>query len=223
MTKIVHPYAHRLGIIKDWKSRWFSSNAEFRLNLKGDMMMRDWITKKLNNQYIGLVEIERNPKSIKVMINTSRPGVVIGKNGEGVTAVKKALEKILIKVGENQKTLNLIVEVVEIKVPEANASIVSQMIAEGIEKRLPYRRVLKSTVENVMAAKDVKGVRIYLGGRLAGADMARSEEIKRGRIPLQTIRADIDFCRNKAHMPYGDLGIKVWIYKGDIFANKNKN
>jgi small subunit ribosomal protein S3 len=223
MTKIVHPYAHRLGIIKDWKSRWFSSNAEFRLNLKGDMMMRDWITKKLNNQYIGLVEIERNPKSIKVMINTSRPGVVIGKNGEGVTAVKKALEKILIKVGENQKTLNLIVEVVEIKVPEANASIVSQMIAEGIEKRLPYRRVLKSTVEKVMAAKDVKGVRIYLGGRLAGADMARSEEIKRGRIPLQTIRADIDFCRNKAHMPYGDLGIKVWIYKGDIFANKNKN
>ncbi len=220
MTKIVHPYAHRLGIIKDWKSRWFSINADFRLNLKGDMLMRDWITKNLKNQYIGLVEIERNSKAIKVLINTSRPGVVIGKSGEGVIKIKKSLEKILLKIGE--KNPNLQIEVVEIKNPEGNASIVSQMIAEGIEKRLPYRRVLKQTVEKVMAVKDIKGIRIYLGGRLAGADMARSEEIKRGRIPLQTIRADIDYARHKAHMPYGDLGIKVWIYKGDIFNKAQK-
>ncbi len=220
MTKIVHPYAHRLGIIKDWKSRWFSVNADFRLNLKGDMMMRDWLTKNLKNQYIGLVEIERNSKAIKVLINTSRPGVVIGKSGEGVIKIKNALEKILLKIGE--KNPNLQIEVVEIKNPEGNASIVSQMIAEGIEKRLPYRRVLKQTVEKVMAVKDIKGIRIYLGGRLAGADMARSEEIKRGRIPLQTIRADIDYARHKAHMPYGDLGIKVWIYKGDIFNKAQK-
>lgn len=220
MTKIVHPYSHRLGIIKDWKSRWFSVNADFRLNLKGDMMMRDWITKNLKNQYIGLVEIERNSKAIKVIINTSRPGVVIGKSGDGVIKIKNALEKILLKIGE--KNPNLQIEVVEIKNPEGNASIVSQMIAEGIEKRLPYRRVLKQTVEKVMAVKDIKGIRIYLGGRLAGADMARSEEIKRGRIPLQTIRADIDYARHKAHMPYGDLGIKVWIYKGDIFNKTQK-
>ena len=220
MTKIVHPYAHRLGIIKDWKSRWFSVNADFRLNLKGDMMMRDWLTKNLKNQYIGLVEIERNSKAIKVIINTSRPGVVIGKSGEGVVKIKNSLEKILLKIGE--KNPNLQIEVVEIKNPEGNASIVSQMIAEGIEKRLPYRRVLKQTVEKVMAVKDIKGIRIYLGGRLAGADMARSEEIKRGRIPLQTIRADIDYARHKAHMPYGDLGIKVWIYKGDIFKKTQK-
>lgn len=220
MTKIVHPYAHRLGIIKDWKSRWFSLNADFRLNLKGDMMMREWLTKNLKNQYIGLVEIERNSKAIKVIINTSRPGVVIGKSGDGVIKIKNALEKILLKLGE--KAPNLQIEVVEIKNPEGNASIVSQMIAEGIEKRLPYRRVLKQTVEKVMAVKDIKGIRIYLGGRLAGADMARSEEIKRGRIPLQTIRADIDYARHKAHMPYGDLGIKVWIYKGDIFNKTQK-
>jgi small subunit ribosomal protein S3 len=220
MTKIVHPYAHRLGIIKDWKSRWFSLNADFRLNLKGDMMMREWLTKNLKNQYVGLVEIERNSKAIKVIINTSRPGVVIGKSGEGVIKIKNALEKILLKLGE--KAPNLQIEVVEIKNPEGNASIVSQMIAEGIEKRLPYRRVLKQTVEKVMAVKDIKGIRIYLGGRLAGADMARSEEIKRGRIPLQTIRADIDYARHKAHMPYGDLGIKVWIYKGDIFNKAQK-
>ena len=220
MTKIVHPYSHRLGVIKDWKSRWFSVNADFRLNLKGDMLMRDWITKNLKNQYIGLVEIERNSKATKVIINTSRPGVVIGKNGEGVIKIKNALEKILLKIGE--KNPNLQIEVIEIKNPEGNASIVSQMIAEGIEKRLPYRRVLKQTVEKVMAVKDIKGIRIYLGGRLAGADMARSEEIKRGRIPLQTIRADIDYARHKARMPYGDLGIKVWIYKGDIFNKTQK-
>ncbi len=215
MTKIVHPYSHRLGIIKDWKSRWFSTDAEFRKNFKGDIMMREWIEKNLKGQFIGLTEIERTAKVIKVIIHTSRPGIVIGKSGEGSTKIRTALEKILVKTGE--KKPNLQVEVVEIRNPEASASIVSQMIAEGIEKRLPYRRVLKQIVEKVMAVKDVKGVRIYLGGRLAGADMARSEEIKRGRVPLQTFRADIDYARNKAHMPYGDIGIKVWIYKGEVF------
>lgn len=217
MTKIVHPYSHRLGIIKDWKSRWFSTNAEFRKNFKGDILMREWIEKKLKGQFVGLVEIERTAKAIKVMIHTSRPGIVIGKSGEGVTKIKAALEKILVKEAK-EKNPNLQVEVLEIKNPEGSASIVGQMIAEGIEKRLPYRRVLKQMVEKVMAVKDVKGVRIYLGGRLAGADMARSEEIKRGRVPLQTFRADIDYSRHKANMPYGDIGIKVWIYKGEIFS-----
>ena len=215
MTKIVHPYAHRLGITKDWKSRWFSLNADFRKHFRGDIIMREWLEKNLKGQFVGLIEIERNTKVIKVLINTSRPGIVIGKSGEGVIKIKTALEKILVKVGEVKP--NLQIEVVEIKNAEANASIVSQMVAEGIEKRLPYRRVLKQVVEKVMAVKDIKGVRIYLGGRLGGADMARSEEIKRGRVPLQTLRADIDYARNKAHMLYGDIGIKVWIYKGDIF------
>ncbi len=216
MTKIVHPYAHRLGIIKDWKSRWFSLNADFRKNFKGDILMREWIEKNLKGQFIGLVEIERNTKAIKVIINTSRPGIVIGKSGEGVIKIRTALEKLLTKHAKEIKP-NIQIEVVEIKNPEANAAIVGQMIAEGIEKRLPYRRVLKQIVEKVMAVKDIKGVRIYLGGRLGGADMARSEEIKRGRVPLQTFRADIDFSRAKAHMLYGDIGIKVWIYKGEIF------
>ena len=128
MTKIVHPYSHRLGIIKDWKSRWFSLNSDFRRNLKGDIMMREWITKNLKNQYIGLVEIERNSKAIKVIINTSRPGIVIGKSGDGVIKIKNALEKILVKLGE--KNPNLQIEVVEIKTPEANASIVSQILID---------------------------------------------------------------------------------------------
>jgi small subunit ribosomal protein S3 len=178
--------------------------------------MREWIEKNLKGQFIGLVEIERNTKSIKVIIHTSRPGIVIGKSGEGVTKIKNSLEKVLVKQAKEIKP-NLQVEVLEIRNAEGNAAIVSQMIAEGIEKRLPYRRVLKQMVEKTMAIKDIQGIRIYLGGRLGGADMARSEEIKRGRVPLQTLRADIDFHRNKAHMLYGDIGIKVWIYKGDIF------
>lgn len=216
MTKVVHPYAHRLGIIKDWKSRWFSLNADFRRNFKGDILMREWIEKNLKGQFIGLVEIERSSKAIKVIINTSRPGIVIGKSGEGVIKIRLALEKLLVKKAGEVKP-NIQIEVLEIKNPEANASIVGQMVADGLEKRLPYRRVLKQIVEKVMAVKDIKGVRIYLGGRLGGADMARSEEIKRGRVPLQTFRADIDFSRAKAHMLYGDIGIKVWIYKGEIF------
>ncbi len=216
MTKIVHPYAHRLGITKDWKSRWFSLNSDFRKHFKGDILMREWLEKNLKGQFVGLIEIERTQKTIKVIINTSRPGIVIGKSGDGVIKIKAALEKILVKQAGEVKP-NLQIEVVEIKNAEANAAIVSQMIAEGIEKRLPYRRVLKQVVEKVMAVKDIQGVRIYLGGRLGGADMARSEEIKRGRVPLQTLRANIDFARNKAHMLYGDIGIKVWIYKGDIF------
>jgi small subunit ribosomal protein S3 len=216
MTKIVHPYAHRLGITKDWKSRWFSLNADFRKHFKGDILMRAWLEKNLKGQFVGLIEIERNTKVIKVIINTSRPGIVIGKSGDGVIKIKAALEKILVKHAKEVKP-NLQIEVIEIKNAEANASIVGQMIAEGIEKRLPYRRVLKQIVEKVMAVKDIQGVRIYLGGRLGGADMARSEEIKRGRVPLQTLRANIDFSRHKAHMLYGDIGIKVWIYKGDIF------
>ncbi len=216
MTKIVHPYSHRLGIIKDWKSRWFSTNGEFRKNFKGDILMRQWIEKNLKGQFVGLVEIERTAKAIKVFIHTSRPGIVIGKNGDGTTKIRTSLEKILVAAGD--KKPNLQIEVIEIKNPEGNAAIVGQMIADGIEKRLPYRRVLKQIVEKIMAVKDVKGVRIYLGGRLAGADMARSEEMKRGRVPLQTFRADIDFSRHKARMPYGDIGIKVWIYKGEIFT-----
>jgi len=108
----------------------------------------------------------------------------------------------------------------EIKSPESNAAIVAQMMAEGLEKRLPFRRVMKQTIEKVMANRDVLGVRLYCGGRLGGAEIARSEEMKKGRIPLQTLRADIDYAQEKAHMTYGDIGIKVWIYKGEIFKNK---
>ena len=130
------------------------------------------------------------------------------------------MAKLIAKIGKPVTHQELKLDIEEIRSPESNAAIVAQMIAESIEKRMPFRRVMKQAIEKVMANRDVKGVKIYLGGRLGGAEMARSEELRKGQVPLQTLRADIDFSREKAHMDYGDIGIKVWIYRGEIFADK---
>ncbi len=219
MSHSVHPYAHRLGIIRDWKSRWFSSGQKYKDFLKADMMLREFLEKKMRGQYIGSIEMERNDKTFRLIIKTSRPGVVIGRSGEGSVKLRKDIIKFTTK-NKFSIPADFKLDVEEIKSPESNAAIVAQMIAEGLEKRLPFRRVMKQTVEKVMANRDVKGIRLYCGGRLGGAEIARSEEMKKGRIPLQTLRADIDYAQEKAHMTYGDLGIKVWIYKGDIFSAK---
>tara|TARA_Y100000310_G_scaffold342833_1_gene447727 strand:- start:17063 stop:17572 length:510 start_codon:yes stop_codon:yes gene_type:complete len=166
--------------------------------------------------YVSSIEIERNDKVLRVILKTSRPGLIIGRNGEGSTKIKADIEKVLKKI-KLEETPEIKLDVEEVRSPESNAAIVSQMIAEALEKRMPFRRVLKQTVEKVMANRDVKGVRVAVSGRLGGADMSRKEEIKRGRIPLQTFRADIDFSKEAAYLPYGAIGIKVWIYKGDIF------
>ena len=219
MSHSVHPYAHRLGIIKDWKSRWFSSGQKYKDFLRADMMLREFLEKKMRGQYIGAIEMERNDKTFRLIIKTSRPGVVIGRSGEGSIKLRKDILKFAAK-NKLSIPLDFKLDVEEIKSPESSAAIVAQMIAEGLEKRLPFRRVMKQTVEKVMANRDVKGIRLYCGGRLGGAEIARSEEMKRGRVPLQTLRADIDYAQEKAHMTYGDIGIKVWIYKGDIFKDK---
>lgn len=216
MSHTVHPYAHRLGVIKGWKSRWFSMHGQFRNNLKADILLREWLAKKLRGMYVDQVEIERNDKSFRVIVKTSRPGIIIGRNGEGVTKLKNEILAFL-KRNDISVTNDFKLEIEEVKTPEASASIVAQMIAEGLEKRMPFRRVMKQMIDKVMASREVKGVRIFLSGRLGGAEMARQEELKKGRIPLQTIRADIDFKRFEANLPYGNIGIKVWIYKGDVF------
>lgn len=216
MSKHVHPYSHRLGILRDWKSRWFTTDKKFREYLKADVLLREFLTKKLRGMYVSGIEIERSEKHMRVIIKTSRPGMLIGRSGEGATKLKNDIATFLkgLKLSMAQE---LKVDIEEIRSPESNAAIVGFMVAEGLEKRLPFRRVMKQMVEKVMANRDVQGVRIALGGRLGGADMARYEELKKGRIPLQTLRADIDFAREKAHMTYGDIGIKVWIYKGEVF------
>ncbi|TSC55855.1 MAG: 30S ribosomal protein S3 [Parcubacteria group bacterium Greene0416_79] len=221
MSHIVHPYSHRLGIIKDWKSRWFGVKKEYPALLKSDVLVREFLVKRLRGLHVSRVDIERGPKLFRVIIRTSRPGLLIGKSGEGVTKLRSEILRLLtakrLLGAENFK-----LDIEEVRSPESNAAIVAYLIAEGLEKRLPFRRVMKQTIDKVMANRDVKGVRIYLGGRLGGAEMARTEELKRGRIPLQTLRADVDYARERAHMTYGDIGIKVWIYKGDIFAAKSQ-
>ncbi|KKQ34327.1 MAG: 30S ribosomal protein S3 [Candidatus Nomurabacteria bacterium GW2011_GWB1_37_5] len=219
MSKSVHPYAHRLVVLRDWKSRWFQVPKKFKENLRGDVLIREFLQKKLRGFYVSLVEIERRSKSVRIVIHTSRPGTIIGRSGEGAVKLKEDLMKLIRKSSVAMPN-DIKLDIIEVQNPDADASIIAYSIAEGLEKRMPYRRVLKQTVEKVMSQRNVQGIRISLGGRLGGAEIARSEEIKKGSIPLQTIRADIDFARERAHLPYGDLGIKVWIYRGEIFNKK---
>lgn len=221
MSKIVHPYAHRLIILRDWKSRWFADPKKYVDYLKGDVLIREYLEKKLRGMYVSSIEIERSQKATRFIIKTSRPGLIIGRSGEGATKLKEVILKQIDKLGV-AKLGDFKLEIVEVQNPEADAAIVAYMIAEGLEKRMPYRRVIKQVIEKVMSARGVEGARIVLGGRLGGAEIARTEELKRGSIPLQTFRADIDFKRERATLSYGVIGIKVWIYRGKIFSQKAK-
>jgi len=222
MSHTVHPYSHRLGIIRDWRSRWFSMHKTYRTSLKADVLIREYLQVALRANYVGGIDIERTQKVLRVIIKTSRPGMLIGKAGDGVVKLRIKLLALLKKNKVELAGQEFKLDVEEIRNPEANSAIAAMMVAEALEKRLPFRRVMKQTIEKVMASKEVQGVRIYLGGRLGGAEIARSESLKKGRIPLQTLRADIDFARERAHMTYGDIGIKVWIYKGEIFKKDQK-
>ncbi len=223
MTHVAHPYVQRLGIIRDWKSRWFATDPKkYREYIRTDAAVRKFLSKKLRTMHIASVEIERNEKIFRVAIATSRPGLIIGRSGEGATKLRKEVDMLLRTLKLTEKP-EIKIDIEEVRSPETSASIVGQMVVEGLEKRMPFRRVMKQTAEKVMANRDVKGVRIICSGRLGGAEMARKEETKKGRIPLQTLRANIDFSRETAVLPYGAIGIKVWIYRGDIFTNRSTN
>jgi len=215
MGHSVHPYSFRIGILRDWKSRWFK-NRVYRQFLKSDILIREWLEGRLRGMYIANIEIERGQNEMNLILKTSRPGLLIGRGGEGIEKLRKEIsgkaEKLNLNLPKNFK-----ISVQEIKSPETHSKIVAQMIAEDLEKRMNFRRVLNQSLEKVMANRDVKGVKVALSGRLDGAEMARYEWLKRGQVPLTTLRADIDFARERAHLPYGDIGIKVWIYKGEIF------
>ena len=220
MTHVAHPYVQRIGINRDWRSRWFTTDPKkFREYLRVDAALRKHLKTRLKGMSVDAIEIERSDKEIRLIIKTAKPGLIIGRSGDGITALKKELDLFL----RSQKMitkLGLKVDIEEIRSPESSAQIVGQMIAEGLEKRMTFRRVMKQTAEKVMANRDVLGVRMSLAGRLGGADMARREELKKGRVPLQTLRADIDFARVEANLPYGVIGIKIWIYRGDVFADR---
>ncbi|MEX0932391.1 MAG: 30S ribosomal protein S3 [Parcubacteria group bacterium] len=222
MTHTVHPYSHRLGIIRDWKSRWFSPKDKYKVFLRGDVLIRDYLEKKLKGFYVADIEIERSQKALRIIVSTSRPGMIIGRQGGGAELLREDVKKLLAKHKLLDPAVDVKLDIREVKSPESNAAIVGQMVVEGLEKRLQFRRVVKQMLEKVMANREVEGVRIMLGGRLGGATMSRTEDRKLGRIPLQTFRADVDYSSTKAIMPYGTIGVKVWIYKGDIFENDAK-
>lgn len=219
MSHTVHPYAHRLGIIRDWRSRWFGVKSKYKENLKGDVLIYEYLKRRLKGAFVNSIEIERNVKIFRIIIETSRPGLIIGRSGEGMNKLRDDIVRFMKRHKMSLKE-DLKIDIKEVKNPESSSMIVAQMVSEGLEKRMPFRRVLKQMVEKAFANRDVLGVKITLSGIMGGSNMARVETKKVGRIPLQTLRADIDYAFHEALLPLGKIGIKVWIYKGDIFAKK---
>jgi len=217
MSHKVHPLGFRLGISADWISRWFDLK-KYQQKLCEDIAVREYLTKKLRGAGVEKIEIERTGDKLSVLVYSSRPGIIIGRAGSGAEDLNKQLEKVLRKARSQSKrapiATQLRLEVREVRNPEAFASLVGLSIAEQIEKRMPFRRVMKRSMERTMANKQVKGARIVLSGRLGGAEMARREVIKDGVMPRNTLRSDIDFSIQEAYTTYGVIGIKVWIYKG---------
>jgi small subunit ribosomal protein S3 len=187
--------------------------------LKEDVKIRDFLFQKLNKMGVGKIEIERASNSVKIVIHTARPGLIIGRGGTGIEQLREQLKRHLSKGSHllKKKNQELRLEVEEIKQSESHATIIAQSIADQLEKRLPYRRVLKQALQRTTQNKEVLGVKIMIKGRLDGAEIARKEWLAKGRIPLQTLRANIDFGISTAHTTYGTVGVKVWIYKGEVF------
>lgn len=216
MSHKVHPYAHRLGIIRDWQSRWFGAHGQYQKFLRADVLLREHLEKRLRGLQVNAIEIERGQNSLRITVKTGRPGMIIGRSGEGSTKLRNEVIKFLTRLGE-EIPKDFRVDIEEVKNAETQARLVAQMIAEGLEKRLPFKRVMKQAIDKSLGNRDVGGIRVTLSGRLGGSDIGRTETLKKGRLPLQTLRADIDFAREKAYMSYGVIGIKVWIYRGEIF------
>ena len=216
MTHKVHPKSFRIKEINDWDSRGFYEK-KFSKHLREDFEIREFLKKKLVNMGIEKIEIERYPGRLNIIISSARPGLIIGRGGGGIEELKKELEKVLKtkKTSLSQKELRI--EIREIRNPWLSASLSCQWIAQQIEKRIPFRRVLKQGLDKIMANKTVQGARVEMAGRLDGSTIARTEWLKKGRLPRQTIRADIDFAQVEAHCTYGVVGIKIWIYKGEKF------
>ena len=211
--KKVHPKAFRLKETTDWESRGFY-RKDFGKLLAEDFRIREFLKKKIGKLGVEKIEIERFPSKVNVLIHSARPGLIIGRGGGGVEALKKELEANLPLTKEKRE---IKIEVIEVKDPRASASLAAQWIAQQIEKRVPYRRVLKQALDKIMAVKGVEGARVEVAGRLDGIEIARTEWLKKGRLPRQSLRADIDYAQDRAYCTYGVVGVKVWIYKGEKF------
>jgi len=222
MGKKVHPYVFRIGEVNPWKSRWFD-DKKFKGTLEEDFIMRKFVTDKLKKMGLSHVDIERSARELKILIHTSRPGLIIGKGGAGIETLKREVERLYKRIKKDKAAkIAVKLEIEEVQNPDINSQLVGQSIADQIEKRIPFRRALKQAIEKVMQNRNVKGVKIEISGRLDGSEMARTEKLGKGKIPLQTIRSNIDYAQVNAYCRYGVVGINVWIYKGDVFNEDKK-
>ena len=214
MGQKVHPTGIRLGIVKDWTSTWYADTKDYANFLNTDLKVRKFIQKKLKSASVSRVQIERPAKNARITIHTARPGIVIGKKGEDIESLRKEIAGMM--------GIPVHVNIEEIRKPELDATLVAQGVAQQLEKRIMFRRAMKRAVTNSMRS-GAKGVKINIGGRLNGAEIARSEWYREGRVPLHTLRADIDYGVAEALTTYGIIGVKVWIFKGEVFKTEEEN
>lgn len=212
MGQKVNPHGLRVGVIKNWDSRWFANKSTFGDTLVEDYNVRNFIKKSLYAAGVARIEIERFANKVRIHIHCAKPGIVIGRGGAEIEKLRQKLETM---IGDKQVTINI----VEVKQPDLNAQLVAEKIALDLENRIAFRRAMKQCIGRAMRM-GAKGIKVKVGGRLGGAEIARSETYHEGTIPLQTIRADIDYGTAEAHTTYGRLGVKVWIYKGEVLKGE---
>ena len=212
MGQKIHPHGFRVGVIKDWSSKWYADKKNFADNLVEDYKIREFLKGKLYTAGIAKIEIERAAKRVKINIHTAKPGMVIGRGGSGIEVIKQDMKKIV-------TDKNVLINIVEVKQAENNAQLMAENVASQLEKRISFRRAMKQTIQRAMRT-GVKGVKIACAGRLGGAEIARTEHYHEGTIPLQTLRADIDYGFAEANTVYGKIGVKVWVYRGEVLPTK---
>jgi small subunit ribosomal protein S3 len=208
----VNPHGLRVGVIKGWDAKWYANKKNFADNLVEDNQVRKFVKKELFSAGISRIEIERAAKRVKLNIHTAKPGVIIGKGGAGIEVLKNKLTSFI-------KNKNILINIVEVKNVECNAQLMAENIAAQLEKRISFRRAMKQTMQRAMR-RGIKGVKTACAGRLGGAEIARTEQYHEGTIPLQTLRADIDFGFAEADTTYGKIGVKVWVYNGEVLPTK---
>ncbi len=211
MGQKVHPIGIRLGIVKDWTSKWYANSKDYANLLNTDLQVREFLRKRLANASVSRIQIDRPPKNARITIHTARPGVVIGKKGEDIEKLRAEVSKMM--------GIPVHISIEEIRKPELDAQLVAESIAQQLERRVMFRRAMKRAIQNAMRL-GAEGIKVNIAGRLNGAEIARSEWAREGRVPLHTLRADIDYGLAEAKTTYGVLGVKVWIFKGEVFGNR---
>ncbi|MBC2579651.1 30S ribosomal protein S3 [Clostridium sp. DJ247] len=212
MGQKVHPHGLRVGVIKEWDAKWYADSKNFADNLVEDNKIREFVKAKTASAGVSKIQIERAAKRVKLNIYTAKPGMIIGKGGQGIDALKAEIQKMV-------SDKNILINIVEVKSAEGDAQLMAENVAQQLEKRISFRRAMKQTIQRAMKT-GVKGVKTACSGRLGGAEIARTESYHEGTIPLQTLRADIDYGFAEADTTYGKIGVKVWVYKGEVLPVK---